>query len=104
MKQHWIRLNPLEGTITLTLDPEMAQSITQHLPRHDPFNTELASALARLESMMQTRQLCPGSGTEGQVNGALLICPYCKRLIGVAPPNTLPNHELPVFDDGVPII
>jgi hypothetical protein len=94
------------GTMTVTMDPTMMRFISLHLPAHDLVTYEWRAQLAMLEQTMggNDNRRCPGSGKKGEHDGALLSCPVCKRLIGAWPPDELPLHDSPIFDDGKEVL
>lgn len=100
-----MQINPANGTISLTLTPEAVEFLCQELPQHDGFTMGLRQKQTELREAMagQANEPCPGSNTIGECDGSLLKCKVCERVIGVCPPNTLPAHERPVFNDGCPI-
>jgi hypothetical protein len=96
-----ITVDPRRGELVFRLTPEAAVFLLLHLPADDGFTMSMRAALGSLKQIMQgNRVRCEGSGIEGIIDGPLLKCPVCDRVIGICPPNTLPEHEAPVYNDG----
>ena|SRR6185503_882439 len=97
-------LDPISGTITVTMSAAEATEIAEANP-YGAVALNIPVWISTLElHMREASKRCPGSGQPGVVNGALLHCQQCNRLIGVVQVNkdeqVLPEHERPVFDNG----
>lgn len=104
MRDH-LQVNPANGSITWVMGPETVEFLCAELPQHDSVTLVLRQKQTELREAMVSKEneICPGSEQEGDCDGALLKCRECERVIGVCPPNTLPKHMRPVFNDGCPI-